>query len=262
MFRRISSSGARRGPSERSSAGDTPSTSSAPTVQRHLRELRAVERPLHLNRRHVVQEEPRQRDAPDVVVSCRRHRGIHLARQRRECPNDRHGVLQRADLFQERRRVGGGKAVDGQSAPAPGRRCSPPRSSDAHLAFDRRALRRSDPVRPHTALRAAPAGSPSRPASSSRSASEKPDTGTPSACATTSLTRSMARHTAGWRSHNANLTGAAGDALGAPGSDDTSATRTNVVRAAVTRAPALSSASIPRLDDVVAGGERRDARLR
>ncbi len=32
MFRRISSSGARRGPSERSSAADTPSTSSAPTV--------------------------------------------------------------------------------------------------------------------------------------------------------------------------------------------------------------------------------------
>ena len=72
--------------------------------ERDLRELRTVERPVHLNRRHVVDDEPRQRDALHVVVAGRRHGRIDAARQRRERADDRDVALQLGDRLEQRQR--------------------------------------------------------------------------------------------------------------------------------------------------------------
>src|SRR5262249_45591088 len=50
--------------------------------QRYLSQLRAVQRPINLNRCNVVDDQSRQRNPLDVIVARRWHRGIHAARKR------------------------------------------------------------------------------------------------------------------------------------------------------------------------------------
>ena len=93
--------------------------------QRHLRQLRPVERPVHLNRRDVADDQPRQRHALHVVVAGGRHGGIDRPRQRRERPDaaDRRPAARRPARTAQRDRR---PAADGWSAGrARARRCSP-----------------------------------------------------------------------------------------------------------------------------------------
>ena len=100
----------------------------------------------------------------------------------------------------------------------------------------------------------------SRPASCSRSASEKPETGTECDAATTSLIRAAAALLSAGTPAIRTSPAAGGTTTGAPGSAATSATRTNVVTAPC-RLRRASSAIIPMVDDVVAGREGREIGL-
>ena len=74
--------------------------------QRDLRELRAVERPVHLDRRHVVDDQARERDVLHVVVAGGRRGRVDAARQRRERADDGDRALQRGDRLEQRQRIG------------------------------------------------------------------------------------------------------------------------------------------------------------
>ena len=159
MLRRISSSGARRRPSLVSSSRRHAVDVVGADGQRDLRELRAVERPVDLDRRDVVDDQPRQRDALHVVVAGRRHGRIDRARQRRERADDADVVLQLGDLLEQRGSVGRRQLVDRE-----------PRQREAGdvdlldraariAAADRTAPRRRARGRPRAAPRAARAAS-------------------------------------------------------------------------------------------------------
>ena len=64
-----------------------------PHGQRDLRQLRTVERPVHLDRLDVVREQPRHRDLPHVVIAGGRLGDGADARQRREGANAADGRL-------------------------------------------------------------------------------------------------------------------------------------------------------------------------
>ena len=73
--------------------------------QRDLCELRSVQRPVDLNRRHGVGDDARERDALEVVVAGRRRRGIDATRERRERADDRDRALELGDRLDERQRI-------------------------------------------------------------------------------------------------------------------------------------------------------------
>ena len=114
MFRRISSSGARRGPVPASSAARDAIDVVRPDGQRHLRQFRTVERPVDLDRRNVLHEEPSQRHALDIVVAGGRHGGIHPPRKRGERADHADVLLQHRHVVHQLGNLGGRQLVDGQ----------------------------------------------------------------------------------------------------------------------------------------------------
>ena len=87
-------SGSAACPSTPGSDAATPIHVVGPHRQRDLRELRTVERPVHLDGLDVVREQPRQRDLLHVVVAGGRRRDRHRARQRREARKPPSGALE------------------------------------------------------------------------------------------------------------------------------------------------------------------------
>jgi len=80
--------------------------------QRDLRELRTVQQPIDLDRRDVADEQPRQRDATHIVVAGGGNGRVDAARQRGECVDDAHVVLEGRDLPVQRGHVGRGQGLD------------------------------------------------------------------------------------------------------------------------------------------------------
>ena len=151
MLRRISSSGARRRPSGASSDGRDAVDVVGAERQRHLRQLRAVAQPVHLDVRHVRRRQTRDRHRLHVVVAGRRPEGAQRQRQRVERLDAAEAALQRADLA----------ARSAARSPA-GRPCATCRRTlrEAGLASAARA-----PPRDRASVSSGTSASASRPAS-------------------------------------------------------------------------------------------------
>ena len=74
--------------------------------ERDLCELRTVERPVHLDRRDVVDNQPRQGDGLHVLEPCRGCGRVDAPRERRERADDGDGALQVGHRLQQRHRIG------------------------------------------------------------------------------------------------------------------------------------------------------------
>ena len=183
IWRSMSSRGDRRGPrSGRVDGGDAVDVVGA-VGDRHLRELRPVQRPVHLDERNRAAHQPRHRDRPHVVVAGRRRVGRIEARQRRErrsAPVSRCTIAARSMQVEP---LGDRGARRSWRARRPARRAAR-RARPRRRCRCRQADRAAPRPRPRARPRAARA--PARPApddrrrpAPSRSASENPVSGTP-----------------------------------------------------------------------------------
>ena len=240
MLPRISSSGLRRVPSiARIGRGHAVDVVGAHR-QRDLRELRAVERPVHLNRRDVPGQQPRQRDLLHVVVAGGRRRNRH----RRAAAARRRGS-RRSPAADPRRAMHDARSRSRPAQPrepsAATRRASAARAAIAaapRLAEDRPGPRRRPRGRRRAATAQNVAAATMLRRSASRSASEKPVTGTPPASRRAAGPRRPPRRaTAGVPRCGIRPRQCAAAATRGGASTCTSNTRTNVVRGAV-QAPA------------------------